>query len=424
MIRDGLVEIKQEILKQAQEARVAARFIAGVSTEVKNRALLNMADKLEQKIEDLLKANRMDLEGKRSKELSAAMRDRLALNPQRIKEIAAGLQEVALLSDPVGEIIKMWKRPNGLLIGKMRVPLGVIAIIYESRPNVTADAASLCLKAGNAVILRGGSEAFHSNRVIVSLLKESLKETELPEATIQFVDTTERQAVHELLKLNQYIDLVVPRGGTELIRLVAENSSIPVVKHDKGLCHIYVDNEANLDMAVEIVLNAKVQRPGVCNAAETLLVHQEIAQVFLPRVIQRLESKGVEIRGCPRTKAIYCQVKEATEDDWEREYLDLILSIKVVNDMEDAMEHIARYSSMLAEAIITNNYSRAMRFLRQVDSAAVFVNASTRFTDGNQFGLGAELGISTQKLHVRGPVGLEDLTSPKYVVLGDGQIRV
>ena len=418
------MDIKQEVLKLAQEARNAARCIANVSSKAKDRALLNMAGKLEQKGEYLLEANRKDIAGVRDKGLSSAMIDRLTLNPKRIKEMAAGLQEIAALSDPVGEIVKMWRRPNGLLVGKMRVPLGVIGIVYESRPNVTADAAGLCLKSGNAVILRGGSEAFHSNKAIVSLLKEALIETELPGTAVQFVATTERQAVHELLKLDQYIDLVVPRGGTDLIRLVVENSSIPVVKHDKGLCHIYVDNEADLDMAEEIVFNAKVQRPGVCNAVETLLVHQEIAPTFLPRMIQRLQGSGVEIRGCLQTKTISPQIKEATEDDWETEYLDLILSIKVVKDMEEAMDHIARYSSMLAEAIITNNYSRAMSFLRAVDSAAVFVNASTRFTDGNQFGLGAELGISTQKLHVRGPMGLEDLTSTKYIILGDGQIRV
>src|SRR3990172_6880832 len=417
------MDIKQEVLKLAQEARNAARCIANVSSKAKDRALLNMAGKLEQKGEYLLEANRKDIAGVRDKGLSSAMIDRLTLNPKRIKEMAAGLQEIAALSDPVGEIVKMWRRPNGLLVGKMRVPLGVIGIVYESRPNVTADAAGLCLKSGNAVILRGGSEAFHSNKAIVSLLKEALIETELPGSAVQFVATTERQAVHELLKLDQYIDLVVPRGGTDLIRLVVENSSIPVVKHDKGICHIYVDNEADLDMAEEIVFNAKVQRPGVCNAVETLLVHQEIAPTFLPRMIQRLQGSGVEIRGCLQTKTISPQIKEATEDDWETEYLDLILSIKVVKDMEVAMDHIARYSSMLAEAIITNNYSRAMSFLRAVDSAAVFVNASTRFTDGNQFGLGAELGISTQKLHVRGPMGLEDLTSTKYIILGDGQIR-
>ena len=418
------MDIKQEVLKLAQEARNAARCIANVSSKAKDRALLNMAGKLEQKGEYLLEANRKDIAGVRDKGLSSAMIDRLTLNPKRIKEMAAGLQEIAALSDPVGEIVKMWRRPNGLLVGKMRVPLGVIGIVYESRPNVTADAAGLCLKSGNAVILRGGSEAFHSNKAIVSLLKEALIETELPGSAVQFVATTERQAVHELLKLDQYIDLVVPRGGTDLIRLVVENSSIPVVKHDKGICHIYVDNEADLDMAEEIVFNAKVQRPGVCNAVETLLVHQEIAPTFLPRMIQRLQGSGVEIRGCLQTKTSSPQIKEATEDDWETEYLDLILSIKVVKDMEEAMDHIARYSSMLAEAIITNNYSRAMSFLRAVDSAAVFVNASTRFTDGNQFGLGAELGISTQKLHVRGPMGLEDLTSTKYIILGDGQIRV
>jgi glutamate-5-semialdehyde dehydrogenase len=418
------MDIKQEILQLVQEAQWASRSVGALSSKVKDSALLNMATKLEQGMNILLEENQKDLERARAKGLSRAMIDRLTLNPQRIKEMASGLYQVAALPDPVGEIIKMWRRPNGLLVGKMRVPLGVIAIIYESRPNVTADAASLCLKSGNTVILRGGSEAFHSNKAIVSLLKEALTDTAIPEAAIQFVATTERQAVQELLRLDQYIDLVVPRGGSELIRLVVENSSIPVIKHDKGLCHIYVDEEADLDMAEEIVFNAKVQRPGVCNALETLLVHQAIAPTFLPRMIQRLQANGVEIRGCPQTKAISPQVKEAVEEDWDTEYLDLILSIRVIKDMTEAMEHIAQYSSKLAEAIITNNYSRAQTFLREVDSAAVFVNASTRFTDGNQFGLGAELGISTQKLHVRGPMGLEDLTSTKYIILGEGQIRV
>jgi len=420
---EDVMDIRQEMLRLAREAHFASQQLSTLSSREKDAVLLKMAEKLEQQRDLIIEANKRDLALAREKSLSAAMIDRLTLNEQRIGEMSLCLRQIAALPDPVGEIVKMWRRPNGLLVGKMRVPIGVIAIIYESRPNVTTDAAGLCLKSGNAVILRGGSEAIQSNSIIVSLLKETLRECNLPENCLQFVTTRDRQAVYELLKLDQYIDLVVPRGGRELIRLVTENSTIPVVKHDKGLCHIYVDEEADLTMAEEVVLNAKVQRPGVCNAMETLLVHQGIAPTFLPRIISRLQSHGVEVRGCPRTKALFSGVKEASEEDWETEYLDLILSVKVVEDMSEAMAHIARYSSKLAEAIITRNYQRALAFLRQVDSAAVFVNASTRFTDGHQFGLGAELGISTQKLHVRGPMGLEDLTTTKYIVFGEGQIR-
>ncbi|MBI1987095.1 MAG: glutamate-5-semialdehyde dehydrogenase [Nitrospinae bacterium] len=407
----------------AQRARGAAKGLAGLSSKVKDEALQEMALSLERGGELLLEANRLDLEAARQKGLSSAMLDRLTLNPKRLSDMARGLREVAALPDPVGEVVKMWKRPNGLLIGKMRVPLGVIGIIYESRPNVTADAAGLCLKAGNAVILRGGSEAFLSNRAIVTLLREALDRIGVSPETLQFVDTTDREAVLELLKLDRYIDLIVPRGGPELIRMVAESSTIPVVKHDKGLCHIYVDREADLAMAEEIVYNAKVQRPGVCNAMETLLVHREVAEAFLPRMAGRLLKAGVELRGCPVTCRLIPQAQEATEEDWDTEYLDLILSVKVVEEIQEALDHISRYSSMLSEAIVTQNYGRAMRFIREVDSAAVYVNSSTRFTDGGEFGLGAELGISTQKLHVRGPMGLEDLTSMKYIIFGEGQIR-
>lgn len=337
--------------------------------------------------------------------------------------MADGLRQVASLPDPVGEVVKMWKRPNGLMIGKMRVPIGVVGVIYESRPNVTADTAGLCIKSGNAVLLRGGSEAINSNRVIVDILKEACEEAGVPTDAVSFIDTTDRAAVEVMLKLDQYIDLIVPRGGEGLIRFVAENSRIPVVYHYKGVCHTYVDKYADLTMAEEICFNAKVQRPGVCNAMETMLVHKDVAEEFLPRICERLKEAGVEIRGCPETRKIVPWTKEATEEDWYAEYLDLILAVKVVDSFEEAVEHINKYGSHHSDAIVTKDYERGMRFLREVDSAAVYVNASTRFTDGYEFGLGAEMGISTQKLHVRGPMGLEDLTCCKYVILGCGQIR-
>lgn len=415
--------LEAQVTELAQRAKRASRSLAGLSSKVKEDALREMAAHIERESETLMEANRWDLEAVRTKDLSPAMVDRLTLTPKRLAEMARVLRDVAALPDPVGEVVRMWKRPNGLMVGKMRVPLGVIGIVYESRPNVTADAAALCLKSGNAVILRGGSEAFQSNRAIATLLREAIERTGIDPESLQFIDTTEREAVRSMLQLDQYIDLIVPRGGPELIRMVAQNSTIPVVKHDKGLCHVYVDRYANLDMAEEIAYNAKVQRPGVCNAMETLLVHQEVAPVFLPRFAQRLFAAGVELRGCPRTCELVPQVREAQETDWDEEYLDLILSIKVVDDLEGALDHISRHSSMLAEAIVTDHHGRAMRFIREVDSAAVFVNASTRFTDGGELGLGAELGISTQKLHVRGPMGLEDLTSTKYIILGEGQVR-
>ena len=417
------MDIKEEMIRLAQQARQAAKKLANLSTTIKNNALHSMADEIEAQKERIKQENEKDLAYARSKGLSSAMIDRLLLNDKRIKAMADGLREVALLPDPVGEVVEMWRRPNGLEIGKVRVPLGVIGIIYESRPNVTVDTAGLCLKAGNAVILRGGSEAIHSNMSLASILTESAQKAGVPESTIQMVKTTDRQAVYEMLKLNKYIDVIIPRGGEELIRTVTENSTIPVIKHDKGLCHVYVDNDADLKMAEEIAYNAKVQRPGVCNAMETLLVHQDIAEKFLPAMIQRYKQAGVEIRGCEQTRAIVPDIKPATEADWDTEYLDLILSIKVVTGIDEAIEHITKHGSMLSEAIVTENYTKARRFLWEVDAAAVYVNASTRFTDGNQFGLGAEIGISTQKLHARGPVGLKELTSTKYIIYGSGQLR-
>ena len=407
----------------ARQAKEAAKTMALLSSDVKRQALQAMASGLLHRQEEILKANAADLQSAGEVGHPSAFLDRLTLNSQRIQAMALGLQEVAVLPDPVGEVTAMGRRPNGLWVGRMRVPLGVVAVIYESRPNVTADVTGLCLKAGNAVLLRGGSEAIQSNTAIAAVLMESAEAAGLPKGAVGIVGTTDRAAVHTLLKLDQYIDLVIPRGGEGLVRMVKETSTIPVIAHEKGLCHIYVDEAADLTMAEEIVLNAKVERPGVCNAVETLLVHERIARAFLPRAAARLEEAGVELRGCPKTRPILPQAKEATERDWETEYLDLILSIKVVGSFEEAVEHIRHYSSGLAEGIVTADHGRAMRFLREVDAGTVFVNASTRFADGGEFGLGAEIGISTQKLHARGPMGLRELTCEKFIVLGNGQIR-
>jgi glutamate-5-semialdehyde dehydrogenase len=417
------MDIRSYVLQKAREARGAARKLSGLSSAVKNAALVAMADRLVSETSTLISANQKDLEAAKRLGLSKAMIDRLTLNPKRISEMAAGLKEVAALPDPVGEVIRMWRRPNGMEVGKIRVPIGVIGIIYESRPNVTADAASLCLKAGNAVVLRGGSEAIHSNGAIVEILMKAGEAAGLPSGSIAFIDQTDRNAVMEMLRASDFIDLIIPRGGEALMKTVTENSRIPVIKHDKGLCHTYVDSDADLSMAYDICFNAKVQRPGTCNAMETLLVHEGIARTFLPEMIKRFREAGVEIRGCPRTRALVSGIAEATEEDWNTEYLDLILSVKVVADMEEALEHIARYGTQHSEAIVTQNYSRAQRFLKEVDACAVFVNASTRLNDGYQFGLGAEIGISTSRIHARGPMGLEELTTPKYIVLGDGQLR-
>lgn len=404
-------------------AKKASRVLAILSTKVKNDALIAMAEGIEKRAEELINENKKDIATAEKKGLSKAMIDRLTLNPKRIKEMATGLREVAQLPDPVGEIIKMWKRPNGMEVGKMRVPIGVIGIIYEARPNVTADAAGLCLKAGNSVILRGGSEAINSNKAIVSVLSRAAEKAGIPGDAVTFIDIPDRQAVNEMLKLEEYIDLIIPRGGEGLIRAVVENSKIPVIKHYKGVCHVYVDSEADLNMAEEICFNAKVQRPGTCNAMETMLVNKEIAKKFLSKMVKRFEKAGVELRGCKETAKFIPGLKRASEDDWYKEYLDLILNIKIVKDMDEAMDHIATYGSQHSDAIVTNNHQKAMRFLREVDSSAVFVNASTRLNDGFQFGLGAEIGISTTRIHARGPMGLEELTCPKFIVLGNGQLR-
>ncbi len=417
------MQSKEEVLRRVKEAKEASRVLARLSTEVKNRALTAMADLLEEKATLIKEENAKDLEYGREKGLSSALLDRLLLDDRRIRAMAQGLREVAALPDPVGEVVRMWRRPNGLQIGKLRVPLGVVAVIYESRPNVTADTAALCIKAGNAIVLRGGSEATYSNTVIASILRDAAREAGVPAQAIQLIGTTDREAVFHLLRMEEYVDLVVPRGGEGLIRFVAENSRIPVVYHYKGVCHTFVDRDVDLEMAWSIAFNAKVQRPGVCNAMETLLVHEDVARVFLPEMARRFQGAGVELRGCPKSRALVPHMKEATEEDWYAEYLDLILAVKVVVSFEEAVNHIHTYGSGHSEAIVTTNYATAMRFLQEVDAAAVYVNASTRFTDGYEFGLGAEMGISTQKLHVRGPMGLEDLTCCKFVILGQGQIR-
>lgn len=404
-------------------ARLAARALAMVVPKVKNQAVAAMADALWSGREAILSANALDLAEAKSAQHSSALLDRLALDERRIEKMATGVRQVAALPDPVGEITGMWRRPNGLLVGRMRVPLGVIGVIYEARPGVTADAAALCLKSGNAVMLKGGREAIRSNRVISNLLADAAMSNGLPKGCVAFIDSVDREAVSHLLQLAGLVDLIIPRGGEELIRAVQRTSTIPVLAHDKGLCHTYVDEGADLQMAEEIVFNAKVERPGVCNAMESLLVHERVTARFLPGIVGRLQEAGVEVRGCPRTRAVVHGITPAAEVDWDTEYLDLILSVKVVGSFEEAVAHIAAHGSGLAEAIVTADHGRAMRFLREVDAGAVFVNASTRFTDGWEFGMGAEMGISTQKIHARGPVGLTGLTCEKFIVFGEGQVR-
>lgn len=417
------MSLKNDATQLGKKAKEAANRLAENSTEEKNRALLLMAERLGEQEEYLLRENKKDLEFARQKELSKALLDRIALNPNRIEAMANGLREVARLPDPVREIVKTWSRPNGLQVEKMRIPLGVIGIIYEARPNVTSDAAALCLKSGNAVILRGGSEAHFSSRAIGKVLKEACRETQVPQETIQVVESKDRGMVHELLQLDEYIDLIIPRGGEELIRMVVANSRVPVIKHFKGVCHVYVDSEASVEMAERICLNSKTQRPAVCNAMETLLVHEAIAPSFLPSMVSSLQAAGVEIRGCEKTCALVPGVKVASEADWPTEYLDLILSVRVVKDMDAAIDHINRYGSLHTESIVTSNSEKGKEFVDRVNSSAVLVNASTRFNDGGELGLGAEIGISTSKIHAFGPMGLEELTTTKFVVFGDGQIR-
>jgi glutamate-5-semialdehyde dehydrogenase len=415
--------LKEEALQLGKRAKTAARQLAPLTSEEKNKALLVMADKLEARSAFLVEENQKDLEYAKKGGASSAILDRIALNSSRVQGMAKGLRDVAALPDPVREVVKMWRRPNGLQVGRMRIPLGVIGIIYEARPNVTADAAALCLKSGNAVILRGGSEAHHSNQAIGAALREACADTLVPQDAVQVVNRKDHALVNELLQLEEYIDLIIPRGGEELIRTVAANSKIPVIKHYKGVCHVYVDNETSLEMAERICFNAKVQRPSVCNAMETLLVHEGVAPKFLPAMISKFQSAGVEIRGCDKTRALLPGLSKATEDDWSTEYLDLILAVRVVKDMDEAIEHIQRYGSEHTDSIVTTNYQKSREFIDRVNSSAVMVNASTRFNDGGELGLGAEIGISTSKIHAFGPMGLEELTTTKFVVFGDGQIR-
>ena len=417
------MSVKNDALKIARAARKAGYKLSQLTSKEKNLAIRKMAENIKKNKNYILKHNLMDMKEARRKRIKSSLLDRLELNPKRIKGMSASLYEVAKLEDAVGEISEMHKRPNGLLIGKMRVPIGVIGIIYEARPNVTSDCVGLCIKSGNSVILKGGSEALNSNRAIFRCLQNAVSSTAVPRDSIALVTSKGREVITELLKLEKYIDLIIPRGGEGLINEVTRKSRVPVIKHYKGVCHVYVDADANLNMAHKITVNAKVQRPGVCNAMETLLVHKDVAVRFLPVAAGELRTKGVEIRGCDKTRKILKWAKKATQKDWSTEYLDLILSVKIVGNVCEAIEHINMYGSAHSDAIITDNHANAIKFLNSVDSACVYLNASTRFTDGYEFGMGAEIGISTDRLHARGPMALKELTTYKYIVLGKGQVR-
>ncbi len=417
------MDIKQYMTQVGEQARAASRAMARAETNRKNRALEITADLLEQSMASLLEENRKDLDAGEKNGLDAALLDRLALNEERVNGMAEGLRQIATLPDPVGEIADLNYRPSGIQVGKMRVPLGVIGIIYESRPNVTADAAALCLKSGNAAILRGGSEAFHSNQAIAKLIHQGLAEAGLPAEAVQVVETADREAVGELITMSRYVDVIIPRGGKGLIERISESARIPVIKHLNGICHVYIDDQADQQKAIDIAYNAKTHRYGVCNAMETLLVAEGVAADVLPELCKQYQAEGVELRGCDKARAVVSDMVEATEADWDEEYLAPVLSIRVVADIDAAMDHIHRHSSGHTESIVTESYSQARRFMAEVDSSSVMVNASTRFADGFEYGLGAEIGISTDKIHVRGPVGLEGLTSQKFIVLGDGHIR-
>jgi glutamate-5-semialdehyde dehydrogenase len=406
-----------------QKAKAASVEMAKLSTDQKNAALCKMADVLEVNVEKIIAANKIDVEAAKAKGLKTSLLDRLALDQKKIQNMAKELREVSALADPIGTILASWTRPNGLIISQIRVPMGVVGVIYESRPNVTSDSAAICIKSGNAVVLRGGSDALNSNLAIGEVLRVALSETKVPVDAVQVVNSPDRKAAEEMMGMRDYIDVLVPRGGADLIRTVIEKSKIPVIETGTGNCHIYVEEDADLEMATPIVINAKVQRPGVCNAAEKLLVNSKIAKSYLPQIIGELRKNGVEVRGDEKTRQIVPDVKAATEQDWPTEYLDLIIGVKVVEDLSEAIAHINKYGTKHSESIITSDFGKATRFLQEVDSAAVYWNASTRFTDGNQFGLGTEIGISTQKLHARGPMGLQHLTTSKYVILGNGQIR-
>ena len=415
--------LKQDITKIAKIAKEASRALSLLDSGARNKALLSMAETILKNETLIIEANTRDIENGRKKGLSKALIDRLTLNKSRIEAMAQGLKDIASLENSLGEITDVTTRPNGLKIKKIRVPIGVIAIIYEARPNVTSDCAGLCLKSGNSVILKGGSEAINSNTAIYKAIAEALSAQGLPEGSVSLIESTDRKAVSELLKLDKYIDLVMPRGGEGLIREVTRKSRIPVIKHYKGICHVYVDEYADLNMAHKIAINAKIQRPGVCNAMETLLVHKDAAARYIPVVVNELKANNVEIRGCRKTKAIVKNITPAKNKDWQTEYLDLILSVKVVSSLDEAVNHIAKYGSKHSDTIVTDNEDNARDFLKRVDSACVYHNASTRFTDGGEFGMGAEIGISTDKLHARGPVGIKELTTYKYIIFGNGQIR-
>ena len=411
------------IYELGKRAKEASYDLGIASTTEKNKALESMANALINNTNEIIKANKEDLDRAVQKGTSKAMLDRLSLNESRIEDMAKGLRELIALEDPIGEVIEMWKRPNGLQIGKQRVAMGVIGIIYEARPNVTCDAAGLCLKTGNAVILRGGSEAINSNKAIVKILANAIKEAGLPEFSIQLVEDTSRETALEMMKLNEYIDVLIPRGGAGLIQTVVKNATVPVIETGVGNCHIYVDEDCDFDMARDIIINAKTSRPAVCNAAEKMIINENISNEFLPIIVKALREKDVEIRGDEKVKSLINDVKEASEDDWSKEYLDYIIGAKIVKSVDEAINHINKYGSGHSEAIVTNSYKNSQKFLNKVNAAAVYVNASTRFTDGSEFGFGAEIGISTQKLHARGPMGLKELTTIKYIIYGNGQVR-
>ena len=411
------------ILGMCRKAKEAAYELAKLPTDTKNRALHNMAEALEKNADEILKANSKDVDASRKRGVKEALIDRLILTEKRVSNMAQCLREVAELPDPVGEIVKTWTRPNGLIIGQLRVPLGVVALIYESRPDVTSDASGICLKSGNAVVLRGGSDAINSNIAVGNVLTEAAVESGVPDGAIQVVPVTDRSAAVELMGMRDYVDVLIPRGGAGLIRTVVENAKVPVIETGIGNCHIYVESDADLERAVDIIVNAKCQRPGTCNSAEKVLVHRDIAPAFIPGAVEALRSQGVEVRGCKETRSIVADVVPATEEDWYKEYLDLIIGFKVLGGVDEAIDHINKYGTHHSDVILAADFEKALGFIRAVDSAAVYWNASTRFTDGNQYGLGAEIGISTQKIHARGPMSVQHLTTIKYFVLGRGHIR-
>ena len=413
----------ENLILMGENAKKAAYDLSILSTKTKNNALAFMSKELLDSKEEIIRANKIDMQEAKNKNVSETLLDRLYLNDKRVEDMATGLLEIVKLPDPVGEIISMWKRPNNLQIGQKRVPIGVIGIIYESRPNVTCDAAGLCLKSGNATILRGGSDAINSNKAIVKALRNGIEKSGLPKDAIQLVSDTDREVAQKMMRLNEYIDVLIPRGGENLIKSVVKNATIPVIETGTGNCHIYVDESADFNMAIDIVLNAKTQRPGVCNAAEKLLIHENISKEFLPKVVKTLREKNVEIRGDEKSKEVVDDIILAKDEEWDKEYLDYIIAVKIVENVDEAIKHINNHGTKHSEAIITESYKNSQKFLERVDAAAVYVNASTRFTDGSEFGFGAEIGISTQKLHARGPMGLKELTSTKYIIYGNGQIR-